>query len=113
MAPHDACNAHTEPYDLHYRHGYLQSLPAREYVPIFWQDDELSMLQGTELDGRAVADRYSCLPVFPMPCIAEDKLCNLRASYAYPKLLRTNTLQTNCLYFVYFVHTSPRPTFFG
>ena len=40
------------------RHGYLESLPAREYLPIFWQQDELALLQGTELAGKADADRY-------------------------------------------------------
>ena len=71
-----------KPHDLQYRHGYLQSLPAREYVPIFWQDDELSMLQGTELDGRAIADRYPCLSVSSLAYIVADRLCNLSASYA-------------------------------
>jgi SET domain-containing protein 6 len=38
-------------------HGYLSSLPPREYVPLFWSDDELALLEGTELEGRAVEDR--------------------------------------------------------
>jgi hypothetical protein len=38
------------------RHGYIQSLPAREYIPIFWSRQELALLQGTDLEGRAEAD---------------------------------------------------------
>ncbi|KAK9789397.1 hypothetical protein WJX73_003152 [Symbiochloris irregularis] len=37
-------------------HGYLSSL-RREYLPLFWNEHELSLLQGTEADQRAVADR--------------------------------------------------------
>ena len=39
------------------RHGYFRSLPQREYVPIFWAEAELGQLQGTELEGKAPADR--------------------------------------------------------
>ncbi|KAL0040401.1 hypothetical protein WJX77_006166 [Trebouxia sp. C0004] len=38
-------------------HAYLQSLPSREYLPLFWQEGELALLQGTELAGKADADR--------------------------------------------------------
>ncbi|DBA97673.1 TPA: hypothetical protein ACH3X3_012565 [Trebouxia sp. C0006] len=38
-------------------HAYLQSLPLREYLPLFWQEGELALLQGTELAGKADADR--------------------------------------------------------
>ncbi|DBA79474.1 TPA: hypothetical protein ACH3X2_007744 [Trebouxia sp. C0005] len=38
-------------------HAYLQSLPSREYLPLFWQEIELALLQGTELSGKADADR--------------------------------------------------------
>lgn len=38
-------------------HAYLQSLPSREYLPLFWQEEELALLQGTELAGKADADR--------------------------------------------------------
>ena len=31
------------------RYGYLSGLPAREYLPMFWQADELDLLQGTEV----------------------------------------------------------------
>ena len=40
------------------RHGYLQSLPQRgEWLPIFWTDEELRGFTGTELEGKAEADR--------------------------------------------------------
>jgi hypothetical protein len=42
---------------LHLRAGYFASLPCREYLPIFWSDAELDMLQGTALEGRAAGDR--------------------------------------------------------
>jgi hypothetical protein len=32
-------------------------MPPREYLPIFWGDDELALLQGTELEGCADEDR--------------------------------------------------------
>ncbi|GAB4814451.1 hypothetical protein N2152v2_001497 [Parachlorella kessleri] len=38
-------------------HGYLESLPAREYVPVFWCKEELELLEGTEAEGRAEADK--------------------------------------------------------
>ena len=38
------------------RHGYLASL-RREYLPLFWSEAELSLLQGTDADQRALADR--------------------------------------------------------
>jgi hypothetical protein len=40
------------------RAGYLASLPQREYLPLFWTQVELEMLQGTSLEGKALADRY-------------------------------------------------------
>lgn len=39
------------------RHGYFQSLPVREYVPLFWSEQELERLKGTEAHATAVADR--------------------------------------------------------
>ena len=48
------------------RHAYLQSLPSREYLPLFWQEGELALLRGTELAGKAEADRsYSTLLSLP------------------------------------------------
>ena len=44
------------------RHAYLQSLPRREYLPVFWTEEELMQLQGTEAAGKAEADR--CLFTF-------------------------------------------------
>jgi hypothetical protein len=44
------------------RHGYLQSLPPREYIPIFWSREELRLLQGTELEGRAQDDLCAAAP---------------------------------------------------
>jgi len=40
-----------------HRHGYFQALPQREYLPLFWTDEELELLQGTELDGTILEDR--------------------------------------------------------
>ena len=94
------------PCDLHYRHGYLQSLPAREYLPIFWQDDELSMLQGTELDGKANADRYFSLSVTSLACIAQGGPCNLFASYACSELHSVITIQASGLCCLYLVQSS-------
>ena len=38
--------------------GYFTSMPRREYIPIFWTDEELAALQGTELDaGRVQEER--------------------------------------------------------
>lgn len=31
--------------------GYLKSLPAREYIPIFWSPSEVAHLRGTDLEG--------------------------------------------------------------
>ena len=45
--------------DLH-RHGYFQACPPREYLPLFWSDSQLELLQGTELGGgRVQADRWA------------------------------------------------------
>jgi hypothetical protein len=38
------------------RHGYFQSLPRREYLPIFWSAEELALLQGSEVEGRPQED---------------------------------------------------------
>eukprot|EP00798_Chlamydomonas_sp_ICE-L_P009048 gene9048-16171_t len=38
-------------------YGYFQSLPKREYLPVFWSAEELDRLKGTELDGQALEDR--------------------------------------------------------
>ncbi len=50
------------------RHAYLQSLPSREYLPLFWQEGELALLQGTELAGKADADR-SYLVLLSLPAM--------------------------------------------
>ena len=52
----EACAQTQSTFDC--RHGYLQSLPPREYLPLFWQESELALLQGTELVGKANEDRY-------------------------------------------------------
>ncbi len=39
------------------RQGYILSLPKREYVPIFWSEEELELLEGTELEGRTERER--------------------------------------------------------
>ena len=38
-------------------HGYFAALPPREYIPLFWSESELELLQGTELEERAAQDR--------------------------------------------------------
>ena len=43
------------------RHGYLRALPPREYLPLFWSEEQLALLQGTELEAKVQADRYACL----------------------------------------------------
>lgn len=39
------------------RDGYLTSLPERGDLPVFWSDDALEMLKGTELKERVMKDR--------------------------------------------------------
>jgi SET domain-containing protein 6 len=41
------------------RHTYLRSLPAREYLPVFWSPSEVRLLRGTELEDRAQADAHA------------------------------------------------------
>ena len=41
-------------------HGYFLSMPSREYLPIFWTDEELETLKGTELEERCSKDRCCC-----------------------------------------------------
>lgn len=38
------------------RHGYLQELPSREYLPVLWSKEERALLQGTEAEHRAAND---------------------------------------------------------
>eukprot|EP00198_Chlamydomonas_reinhardtii_P003225 XP_001692561.1 predicted protein [Chlamydomonas reinhardtii] len=40
-------------------HGYLRSLPAREYLPVFWSARQLQQLAGTDLADKAEEDRAS------------------------------------------------------
>ena len=39
------------------RRGYFESLPAREYLPMFWAPQQLALLAGTGVAERAVEDR--------------------------------------------------------
>ena len=39
------------------RRGYFESLPAREYLPMFWAPHELALLAGTGVAERALEDR--------------------------------------------------------
>jgi hypothetical protein len=32
-------------------------MPSREYLPIFWSDEELELLKGTEIEERTLEDR--------------------------------------------------------
>lgn len=38
-------------------YGYLQSLPSGEHLPIFWSDEELRELRGSDLEAAIVADK--------------------------------------------------------
>jgi hypothetical protein len=40
------------------RHPYLAALPRREYLPLFWGEGELALLEGTGLAGGALEDRW-------------------------------------------------------
>ncbi|KAG1672800.1 hypothetical protein FOA52_002788 [Chlamydomonas sp. UWO 241] len=60
-------------------HGYLSSLPPREYVPLFWSDEELALLEGTELEGRALEDREVTEEDF------DDNVAHLAQKYGLPK----------------------------
>ena len=42
-----------------HRHGYLQSLPAREYVPMFWTEQQQELLKGTDAQSRGEQDRQA------------------------------------------------------
>lgn len=47
-----------------HRHGYFAACPAREYLPLFWTDAQLELLQGTELAERVQADRCAAALLF-------------------------------------------------
>lgn len=38
-------------------YGYFQAMPGREYLPIFWGEEEMARLKGTDIEGAAAADR--------------------------------------------------------
>eukprot|EP00775_Hariotina_reticulata_P007777 gene7777-7975_t len=67
--------------------GYFQSLPQREYLPMFWSDPELQLLVGTALEGCAEEDRRDTeedyqqhvLPLMQKHCHAfpHPDLCSL------------------------------------
>jgi hypothetical protein len=37
-------------------YGYLQSLPFKEDLPVFWSEDEQDYLKGTEMEGALKND---------------------------------------------------------
>lgn len=51
----------TDLHDMH-RSGYLSELPEREYLPMFWTEEELGLLQGTTVAQNAtVSSQPDCL----------------------------------------------------
>lgn len=62
---------------------YIESMPRREYLPVFWTEAELQSLQGTELEDCAAMDREAMkedfeVNVAPMPSKYPTRL---RSSY--------------------------------
>mmetsp|Transcript_31520 Transcript_31520/g.89487 ORF Transcript_31520/g.89487 Transcript_31520/m.89487 type:complete len:145 (+) Transcript_31520:40-474(+) len=53
---YEMCRGEASPW-----HGYFLSMPSREYLPIFWTDEELETLKGTELEDRVAKDRCCAL----------------------------------------------------
>lgn len=43
---------------------YLNAIPTREYLPIFWNEQEISALEGTELQDSAATDKEAMLEDF-------------------------------------------------
>ncbi len=39
-----------------FRHGYLKELQQREYLPLFWAEEERCLLEGTEAEHRPQED---------------------------------------------------------
>ncbi|GIL53583.1 hypothetical protein Vafri_9192 [Volvox africanus] len=60
-------------------YGYLSSLPPLEYLPVFWSEEELQRLEGTDVADRAKADREAMAADF------ESELAPLLVRY--PKRL--------------------------
>jgi hypothetical protein len=58
MIVQDMCCSYCTCADLHllHRHGYLSELPEREYLPLFWTEEERILLQGTDIADRADED---------------------------------------------------------
>lgn len=67
-------------------HGYFLAAPRREYLPVFWAQEEVLLLQGTELEGR---------PAQALADMAEDYRDNVVPLAArYPDRLGVTTLDT-------------------
>ena len=43
------------------RHGYLSELGSREYLPMFWTEEELGLLQGTTVAQNAMVRKMGAL----------------------------------------------------
>ncbi len=63
------------------RHGYLEELHKREYLPLFWAEQERSLLQGTEAEHRPQEDEELTLEDFEthVPALVEQHADRLRA----------------------------------
>eukprot|EP00879_Flechtneria_rotunda_P025114 GHRR01026673.1.p1 GENE.GHRR01026673.1~~GHRR01026673.1.p1 ORF type:complete len:166 (+),score=26.70 GHRR01026673.1:2253-2750(+) len=56
--------------------GYFASLPSREYLPMFWTDEELSLLAGTALEGKSQEDRCVTIPTCSLyPNLRKNVAC--------------------------------------
>ncbi|KAF6262972.1 hypothetical protein COO60DRAFT_557117 [Scenedesmus sp. NREL 46B-D3] len=72
--------------------GYFASLPAREYLPMFWSQDELDALAGTALEGVACDDRRDTQDDYEahvVPLMAKHK-----EAFPHPKLCSLQHFRT-------------------
>ncbi|GLC60363.1 hypothetical protein PLESTB_001604200 [Pleodorina starrii] len=56
-------------------YGYLSSLPPREYLPVYWSEEQLQQLEGTDIADRARTDREAMAADF------ESELAPLLSRY--------------------------------
>lgn len=64
------------------RYGYLQSLPQREHLPVFWSKEELVLLKGSEAAKRIAAQDDGCgANDRPKTSAQSHESCQPRASY--------------------------------
>ncbi|RKP23724.1 hypothetical protein SYNPS1DRAFT_30521 [Syncephalis pseudoplumigaleata] len=85
-------------------YGYLQSLPQREPLPIFWSDEPLAWLKGTELEESIGKDKHGIkhdydTQVVPLLKQAPDLFANEQA-YTFEQFMRVSSLVASRAFFV-------------